>query len=140
MQWFHSFGQGINCGFEDCLILDELFDKYHDNFLQIFENFTKIRNKDHETICDLAMYNYIEMRHLVNTCSFIIREKIDQLFYRMFPSYWTPLYNMVTFTRLPYSECLEKKKKQDTILKATFYSLSLLMVFPLAFFYTRIRK
>ena len=122
------FGQGMNCGFEDCLILDEMIHKYHKDFSQVFQAFTETRNKDHHTICDLAMYNYVEMRHLVNTRWFIFRKKIDQILYRMFPSYWTPLYNLVTFTRTPYSICLERKKRQDKIYKVALYSLSLATV------------
>ena len=78
------FGQGMNCGFEDCLILDEMIHKYHKDFSQVFQAFTETRNKDHHTICDLAMYNYVEMRHLVNTRWFIFRKKIDQILCRMF--------------------------------------------------------
>lgn len=118
------FGQGMNCGFEDCFILDELLQKHDDDFKTVFNEFTRLRRDDHRAICDLAMYNYIEMRHLVNTRAFRIRKKVDAILYRLFPSYWIPLYNMVTFTRAPYSKCIQEKKRQDNILKVNLYTIS----------------
>lgn len=118
------YGQGMNCGFEDCLLLDQLLREYNDHFALAFQAFTETRRDDHRAICDLAMYNYIEMRHLVNTRAFIVRKKIDGILYRMMPRQWVPLYNMVTFTRTPYSRCIAEKERQDTVLRVTGYLLT----------------
>jgi kynurenine 3-monooxygenase len=50
-------------GFEDCRLLDQLMLKYADVSVALKE-FTAMRNKDAEAICDLAMYNYLEVRPL----------------------------------------------------------------------------
>ncbi len=63
------------------------------------------------------MYNYLEMRHLVTQRSFYWRKKIDNFLYRFLPNWWIPLYTMVTFTRIPYSQCVELRHRQDKILK-----------------------
>lgn len=55
------YGQGMNAGFEDCSILDELMDMYNDDLNIILPEFTKRRFQDSHAICDLAMYNYIEV-------------------------------------------------------------------------------
>lgn len=122
------FGQGMNCGFEDCLILSDIMSKYlkdvsqsnNKNIMErVFADFEITRNRDHHVICDLAMYNYIEMRHLVNSISFLIRKKTDLCLNRWFPSSWLSLYQMVTFSRIPYSECLLRRKRQDYLLYLT---------------------
>ena len=47
---------------EDVLVLDEMFRKYPNDRLKAFEEYSKHRNPDAEAMCDLAMYNYIEVR------------------------------------------------------------------------------
>lgn len=56
------YGQGMNAGFEDCTLLDSLMDEHDEILDKVLEEFTKRRNKDAQAICDLAMYNYIEVR------------------------------------------------------------------------------
>ena len=46
---------------EDVLVLDEMFKKYPEDRLKVFEEYSKHRNPDAEAMCDLAMYNYIEV-------------------------------------------------------------------------------
>lgn len=48
-------------GFEDILILDELMDRYDSDFAEILPRFSKLRCDDTHAICDLAMYNYMEV-------------------------------------------------------------------------------
>ena len=51
-------------------------EKYPDDRLLAFTEYSKHRNPDAEAMCDLAMYNYIEMRDLVNKTSFLLRKKV----------------------------------------------------------------
>lgn len=60
------YGQGMNAGFEDCTILTELFNSHGSDLEKILEEFTATRWQDAHAISDLAMYNYVEMRDLVN--------------------------------------------------------------------------
>ena len=48
---------------EDVLILDEMLD-FGQKLSRgaIFDDYSKLRNPDAEAICDLAMYNYIEVK------------------------------------------------------------------------------
>ena len=47
-------------GFEDCRLLDQLLLKYKDISV-VLKEFSAIRNTGAEAICDLAMYNYLEV-------------------------------------------------------------------------------
>ena len=46
---------------EDVVVLDELMREYPGDRRQAFEQYSKKRNPDAEAMCDLAMYNYIEV-------------------------------------------------------------------------------
>lgn len=123
------YGQGMNCGFEDCLVLEELLEQYQrenpdpeqsqDQLPAVLERYTTARVANCHSIIDLAMYNYVEMRHLVNKRSFLLRKKLDNLLYRLLPSgLWVPLYTMVTFTRTPYRKCVDDRRWQDELLSS----------------------
>ncbi|KAG4067638.1 hypothetical protein HA402_005410 [Bradysia odoriphaga] len=56
------FGQGMNAGFEDCTLLSQILDKNGDDFKATLAEFSETRWENAHTICDLAMYNYVEVR------------------------------------------------------------------------------
>jgi kynurenine 3-monooxygenase len=77
------YGQGMNCGFEDILVLNEIIDSICGNGIpakekvqQILDQYSLQRNPDAEAMCDLAMQNYVEMRSDVTKISYIIRKKV----------------------------------------------------------------
>ena len=55
------------------------------------------------------------MRHLVTTTGYKWRKKIDDLLYLIFPNLWIPLYTMVTFSRIRYSDVVKKRETQNTV-------------------------
>lgn len=110
------YGQGMNAGFEDCLILDKILEKYNNDFSKAIEEFTEVRKDDAHAICDLAMYNYVEMRDLVNKNSYHLRKKLDDLLFKLLPDVWIPLYNSVTFSHMGYKSCIENRKWQDKVI------------------------
>lgn len=110
------YGQGMNAGFEDVSILNELMDKYGENWKEIFQAFETSRKPDADAIADLALKNFIEMRDLVGQEWFLKRKKIERALYETFPGQFTPQYSMVSFTNTPYSEAVRKGNQQDLIL------------------------
>ena len=103
-------------GFEDCVVLNELMNQYGDDHLdRVLPAFTEYRHVDAHAICDLAMYNFIEMRDLVNQWSFLMRKRFDNVMHWLFPNWWVPLYTSVTFSRMRYHLCIENKKWQDRV-------------------------
>lgn len=119
------YGQGMNAGFEDCSILSNLLDRHCDNVDLVFERFTELRRKDVFAICDLAMYNYEEMRDLVTKTSYRLRKSVDETLYRCFPGIWIPLYNSVTFTSMGYNQCMQNRQWQNRVLMASAFSIIL---------------
>ncbi len=111
------YGQGMNCGFEDCYILDGLIEKYGTfSWDLVFEKFQKSRKPDTDAICQLAMDNFKEMSDSVSDPKFLIRKKIEAKLHEMFPQDWVPLYSMVTFSDIKYSEAYAQGKIQAAVL------------------------
>lgn len=109
------YGQGMNSGFEDCTLLDELVDQYQDDWPEIIEHFNATRISDANAIAELALRNFIEMRDLVGDPMFLLRKKIEKHFHKKYPEDFIPLYSMVTFSHIPYSTALAEGKAQDEL-------------------------
>ena len=111
------YGQGMNCGFEDCYILNELIEKLGTNSWElVFEKFQKKRKPDTDAICQLAMDNFIEMRDSVADPKFQLRKRIEAKLHELYPKEWIPLYTMVTFSDMGYAEAYAQGKLQDAIM------------------------
>jgi kynurenine 3-monooxygenase len=111
------YGQGMNSGFEDCMVLDSLVERFGSTAWElIFAKFQKIRKPDTDAICQLALENFEEMKTDVADPKFLIKKKIESKLHALYPKEWIPLYTMVTFTSIPYSEAYLIGKLQNSIL------------------------
>ncbi len=111
------YGQGMNSGFEDCTILDDLAEEYGEDWNKIIDVFNDTRIEDANAIADLAIRNFIEMRDLVGDPEFLLRKKIAAWLHDKFPDKFLPLYSMVTFSHIPYSTALREGHAQDELFK-----------------------
>ena len=71
------FGQGINCGFEDCTSLLELLDRHGADWAAGFQEFEDARKLNTDAIADLAVENFVEMRDRVADPRFLFRKKVE---------------------------------------------------------------
>jgi len=110
------FGQGINCGFEDCTVLLELLDRLGPDWERVFSEFERARKVNTDAIADLAVENFVEMRDRVADPRFLLRKKIELALEKRYPERFVPKYAMVTFHRVPYSTALHRGEVQDRIL------------------------
>ncbi len=112
------FGQGMNCGFEDCVVLDKLIDKHQENWAHIFAEYQHLRKPDADAIADLAIANFVEMRDKTADPRFLLQKKIEARFNSKYPEKWIPLYSMVTYSPdIRYSEALKAGEKQEAIMQ-----------------------
>lgn len=111
------YGQGMNAGFEDCHILNALIDEYTEAGITqwdtVLEQYQHARIPDANAIADLALRNFVEMRDLVADPQFLFRKKVEKYLHEKFPKQYTPLYDMISFSYIRYSEALRIAKKQD---------------------------
>ena len=111
------FGQGMNAGFEDCRILNQLLDTHKDDWDEVLPAFQDLRKADADAIAQLALDNFIEMRDLVGDADFLLRKKIEAKLHELFPNQWIPLYSMVTFhDHIRYSDAYATGQKQKRIM------------------------
>jgi kynurenine 3-monooxygenase len=110
------FGQGLNCSFEDVTVLLEVLDRRGDDWGRVFSEFEQARKPNTDAIADLALENFVEMRHRVADPHFLFRKKTELLLEEKFPQRFVPKYSMVTFHRIPYSAALSRGLVQDRIL------------------------
>ncbi len=110
------FGQGINCGFEDCTCLVELLDHHGANWAHVFPEFEEERKVNTDAIADMAIENFTEMRDRVADGRFLLRKKVELALEAKYPQLFVPKYAMVTFHRIPYSVALARGTVQDRML------------------------
>lgn len=111
------YGQGMNCGFEDVHVLLSLLEKHQNNTLTAFNEYSETRHKDLLAIVDLAIANYKEMSHKVNSKLFILKTNINFILTKILKDKWLPLYTMVSFrSDINYSDAIAITRRQDKIL------------------------
>ena len=112
---FH--GQGMNAGFEDCALLDELLEAGED-WAQTYARFEQIRRPSTEAIARMALENYLEMRDQVRDLKFQrLKRRAFELEQR-FPERFIPRYSMVMFhPEISYLEALRRGQVQAGILE-----------------------
>ncbi|MFN4300047.1 MAG: FAD-dependent oxidoreductase [Thermaurantimonas sp.] len=109
------YGQGMNCGFEDVDVLFQLLDTT-DDWTSALQQYQQLRKPDGDAIAELALRNFIEMRDLTADPKFLLQKKIEARIQQKYPDLWTPLYSMVTFSHMRYSEALALGKIHDQIM------------------------
>ncbi len=111
------YGQGMNAGFEDCTVLNQLLDAHGDhNWPQVMAEFQQQRKPNADAMADLAVYNFVEMRDRVADPRFLLQKKIEAKIAAQFPGRWTPLYSQVTFSHTPYAQAWANGQRQDGIM------------------------
>ena len=111
------YGQGMNAGFEDCTVLNELLDLHGDAaWPAVFAEFQTQRKPNADAMADLALYNFTEMRDRVADPRFLLQKKIEAKIAVQYPGQWTPLYSQVTFSHTPYAEAWAAGQRQDAVM------------------------
>jgi kynurenine 3-monooxygenase len=110
------FGQGINCGFEDCTVLLELIEVHAPDWERVFSDFELARKANTDAIADMAVENFIEMRDRVGDPRFLLRKKVELALEAKYPQIFVPKYSMVTFHRIPYATAKRRADIQEKML------------------------
>ena len=111
------YGQGMNSGFEDCTVLNDLMNKHNEDWEAVFKEYNETRKKDGDALQDLSLDNYYEMRDYVADERFLLRKKIEAKYTKLYPNKWLPLYSQVTFSNIPYHVAYNQGKIQDSIME-----------------------
>ena len=112
------YGQGMNAGFEDCRILDELLDRHKDSLKTCFDEYSKRRKSNGDALQNLSMHNFIVMRDKTADPKFLLQKAIEKKFAKLYPCKWVPLYSMVSFSNIPYSEAWDIGMRQEKLMQS----------------------
>jgi kynurenine 3-monooxygenase len=111
-------GQGMNAAFEDCTVLSKCLSENADDPEMAFRQFEEKRKEDVDTLADLCLANFVEMRDKVGSRFFLMKKLLENTLHRWFPRLYLPLYTMISFTTIPYAAALRRARRQDRILLA----------------------
>jgi len=112
------YGQGMNAGFEDCVILNDLLEENTSNWHETLIKYQSLRKINADAIAELALGNFIEMRDKVSDERFLLRKKIEAHIHANYPILWVPLYTMIAFHHdISYSEAQQIGIKHDEVMK-----------------------
>ncbi len=111
------YGQGMNCAFEDCVVLDECIDQADGNLEEAFDAYQKSRKVNADAIADLAIQNFMEMRDAVGDEDFLHYKQVEHNLCELHPDLFQSQYEMVTFTNVPYSTAQSKGAENTALVK-----------------------
>lgn len=111
------YGHGMNAGFEDITILNEMIERYGDDWERIFQEYEISRKPNADAIAELSFRNFMEMSSKTADQKFLLQKKIEKWFSDKHPDKWMPLYSRVTFSLQPYSEALAIGEFQNKIME-----------------------
>jgi kynurenine 3-monooxygenase len=109
------FGQGLNCGFEDCVVLDELLST-HDSLDRVFSAFFSSRKPNTDAIADMALENFVEMRDKVGDEHFLLQKTVEHRLENELTDIYRSRYAMVMYSAIPYSVAYEVGEHQQEVL------------------------
>jgi kynurenine 3-monooxygenase len=108
-------GQGMNAAFEDCTVMAECLAKHGTDTASAFRAFEKRRRIHTDTLADLCLENFVEMRDKVGSRSFLVRKKLENGLHKLFPKWYLPLYTMISFSSIPYADARIRAKRQNIV-------------------------
>ena len=112
------YGQGMNAAFEDCVALTECLKNSRDDIAAVLREYERRRKPNADAIADMAMDNFVEMRDHTASQLFLWKKKFQHVLHGLFPRTFIPLYNMVSFTTIPYAEAQRRARWQASVLRA----------------------
>jgi kynurenine 3-monooxygenase len=111
------YGQGMNCSFEDCVVLDQCIDEFHGDWTKILDAYQKSRKPNADAIANLALQNFIEMRDLVGSPEFLHKKHVEHDLVVLYPDKFKSQYERTTFSNDDYLDALNWGAKNDALLE-----------------------
>jgi len=127
------YGQGINAGFEDCVLLADCLAEHRCDRGQALKTYYQGRKIHADAIADLAIANFLEMRDHVASARFRLKKRTERMLHRLLPRWYTPLYNLVSFTLIPYAEAVARTRRAKRVLGLAAVMLVLLVLAAMSY-------
>jgi kynurenine 3-monooxygenase len=114
------YGQGMNCGFEDVSILNQILGSEQNSVIDwesCLQNFQKLRKANTDAIATMAYQNFLEMRDGVVHEDYLALLDFEKELHLHFPQFRNK-YNRVSFSNEPYADILAFSEKYVAWFKA----------------------
>jgi kynurenine 3-monooxygenase len=111
-----SYGQGANCGFEDCSVLYDCLQAAGGDWGRTLRDYEASRKPNADAIADLALEHFHELRDFVGSSDFLLRKELERWVNDLYPDRYAPLYSLISFTNVPYAEAMRQDREQRTLL------------------------
>ncbi|STY28230.1 kynurenine 3-monooxygenase [Legionella wadsworthii] len=98
------FGQGMNCAFEDCRILNNLLNQHHDDWKKVLPDFYKSRKENTDAVARMSMDNFHEIQIDIRDKRFNLRKRLEHELMVRYPQEYVSKHVLVMFTNTPYAE------------------------------------
>lgn len=118
------YGQGINCSFEDAATLAALVEKFQ--FTRqidagaitevVVKEYSSVRCKAGHALAELSLQNLMELSTHVDSPDFLARRSLERRLHEKHPELYTPLYQLVAFTTVPYDEAQRMYRESSEVL------------------------
>jgi kynurenine 3-monooxygenase len=110
------FAQGMNSGFEDCRILNELLDLHHDDWSRAMPAFYLSRKPDTDAVSEMSMDNHLEIQTGIRDQRFNFKKQLEQHLMQRYPARYISKHVLVMFSNMPYARALAHGCLQNTFL------------------------
>lgn len=110
------FGQGMNSAFEDCRVLNEFLDHYHDDWQQVMPAFFQSRKPNTDAVAEMSMENYREIQSDIGNAQFNLKKQIEQELMHRYPERYISKHVLVMFSNTPYKKAKAHGTVQNELL------------------------
>lgn len=110
------FGQGANCGFEDCIEIDRCLDEADGDWGRALAAYQRRRKANTDAIAALSEENFVEMRDKVSSRLFQLKSRAEHALERHSGGRYVSRYELVSFSTLPYAQIAGRMRRQRLVL------------------------
>lgn len=108
-------GQGMNAGFEDCMVVMELLNQHEENFRAVFARYELERKPHCDAVTTMSTNAFEELTKHVANPHFHLKKQVEREVHRLYPQRFVPPYELIAFTHVPYAEVHQRIGQLDTI-------------------------
>ena len=126
------YGQGANAAFEDCIVLDECLREFPGDTSEALDTYERRRKRHADALADLAIGNFLEMRDKTASRTFLFGKRVEKALAKLLPGRFVPLYYMVSFSRTPYADAVDRARAQWRVVFAVAGSMLFAVLIVLA--------
>ncbi|MFO0827781.1 MAG: NAD(P)/FAD-dependent oxidoreductase [Phycisphaerales bacterium] len=127
------YGQGANASFEDCEALADALAAHPSDQRAALDQYQTTRIANANAIADMALANFVEMRDKTASPLFRAKKKLEHALHGALGNAYLPLYDMVSFTTIPYAEARERSRRQQrTVIAAALVIATALAALAIA--------